>query len=203
MTKKAVLLTGILVLIVAGFMVYAFVSIGVGKQSLPIIPDPSHKIAPFAFVNQAGDTITEKNMDGKVCVVEYFFTTCTGICPKMNANMDKVYKEFKDKPDFLILSHTVDPATDSVPVLEKYAERYGADPKVWMFLTGPKKELYDMARHSYLLNAATGDGGNDDFIHTQMWALVDKNRQVRGFYDGLKPAEISKMEGDIRTLLKE
>lgn len=203
MSKKTMLLGGIFILLVAGFMVYAFAEVGFGKKTLPILPDPSHKVAPFAFVDQTGDTITQKNMDGKVCVVEYFFTTCTGICPKMNANMDKVYKEFKNTPGFLILSHTVDPETDSVPVMEKYAEQYGADPKVWMFLTGPKKELYAMARHSYLLNAATGDGGKDDFIHTQMWALIDQNRQIRGFYDGLKPAEINKMEDDIRTLLKE
>ncbi len=203
MSKKTILLGGILILLVAGFMVYAFVGVGFGRKTLPVLPDPSHKVAPFAFINQMGDTVTQKNMDGKVCVVEYFFTTCTGICPKMNANMDKVYKEFKNTPGFLILSHTVDPETDSVPVMEKYAEQYGADPKVWMFLTGPKKELYAMARHSYLLNAATGDGGKDDFIHTQMWALIDQNRQIRGFYDGLKPAEINKMEDDIRTLLKE
>jgi len=189
--------------VIGGFFIWMGPAIGASASPLPVLGNPGHTIGDFSFLDQEGNTITRQTIRGKVCVVEYFFTTCTGICPKMNAAMEKVYDIFQHTPGFMILSHTVDPGTDSVPVLEKYAERFHADPKVWKFLTGPKKELYAMARKGYLLDASTGDGGPDDFVHTQMWALVDGQGRIRGFYDSLNPVDVKKLVTDVRSLLAE
>jgi protein SCO1/2 len=138
-------------------------------------------------------------------VAEYFFTTCKGICPKMNTNMKELYAAFKDEPDFLILSHTVDPETDSVARMKHYADSLHADSKTWIFLTGRKDSLYRAARVSYLLD----DPKNNDedisrqFIHTQFFALVDKQGDVRKIIDGLKKDEIAELKTDIDNLLKE
>lgn len=116
--------------------------------------------------------------------------------------MDKIYEMFKSDPHFQILSNTVDPKNDSVPVLAKYAEQWGADAKNWKFLTGPRKELFSVAVHQYLLSVADSLGVNDQFVHTQYFALVDQDRKIRGFYDGLEQKELDKLKGDISTLLK-
>lgn len=185
------------------FYAFTYSAIKGSRQELPVLGNPGHKVGPFAFVDQAGDTVTQNVFNGKVSVVEYFFTRCTSICPKMNKNMDKIYEAFKDNPRFQILSNTVDPKNDSVPVLAKYAEQWGADVKNWKFLTGPRKELFDAAVHQYLLNVADSLGVNDQFVHTQYFALVDGDRQIRGFYDGLKTDDLDKLKNDIRTLLKK
>ena len=141
---------------------------------------------------------------GKVVIVEYFFTTCKGICPKMNRNMQEVYRKFKGTRDFLILSHTVDPETDSVARLRQYADSMGASIKDWWFLTGSKSTLYKSARESYLLDSQDNSSKNisDQFIHTQFFALVDRKGQVRGIYDGLKKEEVEQMTTDARLLLE-
>lgn len=162
-----------------------------------------HKIADFAFVNQSGDTITQKDVEGKNYVTEYFFTTCQSICPIMNKNMMRVAKAFEDDTAFKILSHTVKPEEDSIPVLKEYAAMHEANSKNWWFLTGKKKELYDMARKSYLMNNEEGNGDSDDFIHSQLFALVDKERHIRGFYDGTRSEDVAKLIKDIRLLEEE
>lgn len=176
-------------------------------SALPIIgTDNNHHISPFSFVNQDGKTITNEDVKGKICVVEYFFATCKGICPKMNENMSKVYKAFLGNNKVLILSHTVDPVKDTVQALKAYSLRFDANADQWMFLTGDKKALYDMARYSYLINAedtANGVTIKDDFIHDKHYTLVDGLGRVRGFYDGLELTEINKLIADINTLLKE
>lgn len=196
--------------IVVGFVVLVGIfyviatSMSVKNQpGLPVLGNPGHTVGSFAFVDQEGDTVTQNNLNGKVTVVDYFFTRCTSFCPKMNANMDKIYEEFKNNADFQIMSNTVDPAHDSVPVLAKYAEQYGASPKVWKFCTGPRHELFDVAVHQYLLSVADSLGVNDQFVHTQYFALVDKDRQIRGFYNGLKQGDLNKLKQDIKILLKE
>lgn len=201
--KKVLLFIGIIVVMVGLFYAFTYSDIMGSTQELPVLGNPGHKVGPFAFVDQEGDTITQNALNGKVSVVEYFFTRCTGICPKMNKNMDKIYEEFKGNPHFQILSNTVDPQNDSVPVLAKYAEQWGANANTWKFLTGPRKELFDAAVHQYLLNVADSVGVNDQFVHTQFFALVDQDRQIRGFYDGLKQDELSKLKTDIRSLLKQ
>lgn len=166
-------------------------------------------VQDFSFTDQNGKTITGNDVNGKVYATEYFFTTCKGICPKMNANMKGVFEKFKNEKDFAIISHTSMPETDSVPLLKAYEEKMiGPNPHYaakWYFVTGDKDSLYKMARQSYLLDNDKNNSINiaEAFIHTQFFALVDKQKRVRGIYDGLKPAEIAQMEIDIATLLKE
>lgn len=145
-------------------------------------------------------------MQGKVCVVEYFFTTCESVCPIMNGNMQKVYDEFKKDDNFLIVSHTCQPEVDSVPLLKAYAQKMNSDEKHWVFVTGRKDSLYSMARFSYGIDDPKNAVNNieDDFIHSQFFALIDKNGKVRGgVYDGTVKEEIEKLKIDIRDLLKE
>ena len=163
-------------------------------------------VKPFHFTNQQGLPFTDKDLLGKVTVVEYFFTTCRGICPKMNTNMKAIYDQFKDEQDFMILSHTCNPETDSVPLLKKYADSLKVNNQKWVFVTGRKDSLYLMARTAYLLDDPKNslEKIEDQFIHTQFFALVDKDGKVRSqIYDGLKANEIEKLKQDIRTLLAE
>ena len=163
-------------------------------------------VQPFHFINQDSVAVTNADLIGKVCVVEYFFTTCAGICPKMNKNMKEIYETFKTENDFLIVSHTCQPEIDSVPLLKAYSKKMSADNMHWIFVTGSKDSLYDMARFSYGLDDPKNAVSNikDDFIHTQFFALVDRSGNVRGgVYDGLKKGEIEKLKEDIKNLLKE
>lgn len=201
--KKVLLVVGIIAVLIGIFYAFTYSEIRGSKQDLPVFGNPGHKVGPFAFVDQEGDTVTENALNGKVSVVEYFFTRCTAICPKMNKNMDRIYEQFKGEPGFQILSNTVDPENDRVSVLAKYAEQWGADAATWKFLTGNRKELFDVAVHQYLLNVADSLGVNDQFVHTQFFALVDQDRQIRGFYDGLQQKDLKKLETDISGLLKE
>lgn len=162
-----------------------------------------HTIPSFGFTNQDGKTVTEKDLNGSVYVTDFFFTTCHTICPVMSSQMERVYTKFKGDPEVKFVSHTVDPEIDTVQQLKAYALRHNADSKQWMFLTGEKKALYDIARTGYLLNAEEGDGGPDDFIHTQNFALIDKDKRIRGFYDGTDSLEMNQLISDIGLLLKE
>lgn len=167
-----------------------------------------HTIGEFAFQNQFDRTITREEVEGKVFVAEYFFTTCKSICPIMNKEMQRVYQEFKNNDDVRILSFTVDPETDDVAAMKKYAKYHGAeDDKTWHFLTGQKKDLYALARKSFfVLKPAEaqnlGDAGSD-FIHTNNFVLVDKELRIRGYYDGTNPEEVDKLMHDMHRLLNE
>jgi protein SCO1/2 len=163
-------------------------------------------VKPFHFKTQDNQIFTEKDMLGKVCVVEYFFTNCKGICPKMNTNMRMIAETFKNEPDFLIISHTCDPDRDTVERMKVYSDSLKVDTKKWVFLTGRKDSLYSQARSSYLLDDPKNNVEKieDQFIHTQFFALIDKDGKVRGqVYDGLKADELEKLKVDIGKLLKE
>lgn len=162
-----------------------------------------HAIPDFEFVNQLGEKVSQEKVKGKIYAADYFFTTCQSICPIMSNQMERVARQFRNNPSVLFLSHTVNPEEDSVPVLKEYADRHHADPQQWLFLTGNKKELYGLARKGYLLNAEEGDGGEDDFIHTQNFALVDKERHIRGYYDGTDSLDMNRLINDIQILLNE
>jgi protein SCO1/2 len=162
-----------------------------------------HTIANFSFINQDGKTVTQDDFNGCVYVTDFFFTTCHSICPIMSSQMERVAEKFKGNSEVKILSHTVDPEIDSVEQLKSYAIKHNADSKNWMFVTGEKKELYAIARTGYLLNADEGDGGPDDFIHTQNFALIDKDKRIRGFYDGTDSLEVKQLIKDIDLLLAE
>jgi protein SCO1/2 len=163
-------------------------------------------VKPFKFITQDGRDFTLQDMQGKVCVVNYFFTSCKGICPHMNSNMRKIYDEFKNDPDFMIISHTCDPERDSAARLKHYADSMKVDTRKWVFLTGRKDSLYQQARVSYLLDDPKNSvlNINDQFLHTQFFALIDKSGNVRGqIYDGLKEEDLDQLKADIKSLLKE
>lgn len=187
------------------FVVY-IVFVRINEGSWTPRPVVLNNVKPFSFKTQDGKDFTRQDLIGKVTVVEYFFTNCQGICPHLNTNMKAVYQDFKDEPDFQILSHTCDPDRDSVPRLKIYADSIGADQKKWHFVTGRKDSLYSAARESYLLDDPKNalQNINDQFIHTQFFAVVDKNGMVRGqIFDGLKKSEIAEMEELVKKLLKE
>ncbi len=202
MLRKTLIYLSFFVLLVFGFWFFLFKGTDAWKKKLPILS----YVKPFVFYNQDSIRFTEKDMLGKVTVVEYFFTTCKGICPKMNNNMKTVYEQFKENPNFLIVSHTCNPEIDSVAVLKKYADSLQVNTKKWVFVTGSKDKLYLQARNSYLLDDPknTFEKIEDQFIHTQFFALVDKDGQIRGqIYDGLKQEELDKLKQNIDILLKE
>ena len=200
MGKKTWLYLGVFALILTGFYVGLILTTDFMGEKLPVLSS----VRPFKFERHDGKVVTERDVLGKVVIVEYFFTTCKGICPKMNRNMQEVYRKFKGTRDFLILSHTVDPETDSVARLRRYADSMGASITDWWFLTGSKSTLYKSARESYLLDSQDNSSKNisDQFIHTQFFALVDRKGQVRGIYDGLKKEEVEQMTTDARLLLE-
>jgi len=202
MSKKAGIYIGFFVaLFIVFYLVLTKIIPGYGEQKLPVLND----VQSFSFTNQDGKIISNKDVDGKVYVAEYFFTTCRGICPKMNNNLKQVYEAYKNEDDFRILSHTVDPEIDTVARMKHYADSLAVDSKEWWFLTGKKDSLYHTARVSYLLDDPKNNNVSidDQFIHTQFFALVDKNGQVRKIYDGLKKDEITELINDIKKLLKE
>ncbi|MDG3582734.1 MULTISPECIES: SCO family protein [Galbibacter] len=162
-----------------------------------------HKIAPFKLINQNGDTITEADYEDKIYVADFFFTTCLSICPIMTDNMVKIQHKIINDPDVKLLSYSVTPKIDSVPRLKAYAKEKGVIDSKWNMLTGDKKQIYELARKSYLAVKTVGDGGPFDMIHTENFVLVDKKKQIRGFYDGTKQEEIDKLLHDIQVLKNE
>ena len=166
-----------------------------------------HRIAHFRLTDQDGNSFSDKPLENKIYVAEYFFTTCRTICPLMNTQMARVQNAFSKETDVHLLSFTVDPEYDTPSVLKKYAYDHGAISGKWHFLTGSKKDLYTLARKSFfVLKPAEainqGDVGSD-FIHTNNFVLVDKQRRIRGYYDGTSAAAVDQLIVDIRILLNE
>ncbi|HRO43196.1 MAG TPA: SCO family protein [Flavipsychrobacter sp.] len=204
--KIALFLIAFFIVLSAVFMTYYYNVMREQPKRLPMLGAGDHRVRQFSFTDQDGRTITNKDVEGKTYVVEYFFTTCKGICPKMNENMSTVYQAFRGNENVVILSHTVDPKKDTVQAMKAYSLKYDADPKQWLFLTGDKKELYDMARYSYLVTAVDDTAQVDiqsDFIHTDRFVLVDKTGHIRGQYEGTDKASVNQLIGDIKELLKE
>jgi protein SCO1/2 len=202
MSKKMVFYAAFFAALVAGFYYGIFRDNDFWRTKLPVISE----VKPFRFITQDGLAYTDKDMLGKVSVVEYFFTTCKGICPKMNANMKTVYEAFRNEPDFQVVSYTCDPERDSAARLKVYADSLQIDTRKWVMLTGRKDSLYQAARSSFLLDDPKNNLQKieDQFIHTQFFALVDRDGKVRGqVYDGLKQPELDRLKKDIKSLLKE
>ncbi|MBX2959722.1 MAG: SCO family protein [Flavobacteriales bacterium] len=162
-----------------------------------------HRIGSFNLINQNGKTITEKDFEGKIYIADFFFVTCPTICPKMTKQMKRVYQKFESNSDVLILSHTVMPEHDSVPVLKEYEIKNEVSAPKWNFVTGDKKQIYNLARKSYFAAITEGDGGVDDFIHTENFVLIDKEKRIRGFYDGTSENDVDRLINDVSTLLNE
>lgn len=165
--------------------------------------DQGHRVMDFSLINQNGDTITQADYEGTVYVTDFFFTRCPSICPVMSNNMAQLQEIFKDDDRLKLLSLSVTPEFDSVPVLKNYALKHGADVSKWHITTGNKQHIYNLARKSYFAVVDEGDGGLQDFIHTPNFILVDTLKQIRGIYDGTKKEEITRLVDDIKLLLKK
>ncbi len=158
-------------------------------------------IPPFRYVNQYGDSVTDKKLDGNIYVADFFFTTCPSICPVMHRNMLKVYNTFKDSADFKIISYSIDPQHDSVPVLKKYADKLGINGNSWWLMQGTKNETYQLAK-SYLVSVQEKNPAGE-YIHDGYFILIDKQKRIRGTYEGTDPKEVDKLLEDIKTLRAE
>lgn len=161
-----------------------------------------HRIADFELINQNGEIITQNNYKNKIYVADFFFTRCTNICVAMAYNMSELQEYYKNDDDIMFLSHSVTPVIDSVSVLKEYALNKGVIDAKWNVTTGSKKHIYELARKSYFAVIEDGDGGENDFIHTEQFVLVDKERRIRGYYDGTEKKDMEKLKKDM-SLLKE
>jgi protein SCO1/2 len=216
--KKSLPIT-IIMLVFSVFMISAIYSILKPEKRLPVFNpvdvnprlvdqsllhiNSNHKIGDFSLINQNGKVITQEDYKDKIYVSDFFFTTCQTICPIMTHNMAKIQKEFSEDDSVMLLSHSVTPEIDSVAVLRDYADRKGVVDAKWNVTTGDKKHIYELARKSYFAVVDEGDGGVQDFIHTENFILVDKKRQIRGYYDGTQDEEMDRLITDIKTLQKE
>ena len=216
---KAYKFFGIVLLILSAIIISIFYSILKPKKVLPIyqpamvnfeLVDSTiqhqkkyHSIADFKLVNQNGKTITQNDYRDKIYVADFFFTTCQTICPIMTDHMAQVQKEIIYDNDIMLLSHSVTPKIDSVEQLKRYAIKKGVDDSKWNLVTGDKKQIYELARKSYLAVKTSGNGDEYDMIHTENFMLIDKKRQIRGFYDGTKQDDIKRLLDDIKVLKKE
>ncbi|TLV01614.1 SCO family protein [Dyadobacter luticola] len=206
-------------LLAFGLILFTFSNCGNSERKLPILGERDwtkktvdgkevvdtvyNTIPPFSFVDQKGDTITEKVVENKIYVTDFFFTTCPTICPVMKREMIKVYNAYKGNPEVMILSHSIDPEHDTPQVLNTYAKDLGVEGNQWLFLTGQKEKIYEIGQNSYMSTAKedkTADGG---YIHSGAFILVDKDKHVRGMYDGTTDEGTQKLIADIETLLSE
>ncbi len=163
----------------------------------------NHRIRDFELVNQFGDTVNNRFLEGKIYVADFFFTTCPAICPVMSNELERVQDAFDDDKQIHIVSHSVQPEYDSPEVLKEYAALHQANPNQWTFLTGDKAEIYSLARKSYFAVTTDGDGGINDFIHTENFILVDTKKRIRGFYDGTSSQDVDRLIKDIKILKDE
>ena len=208
---------------VSGFLVFAIIAVSIfysilkPKPTLPIyqpaevnskLVDTSivhkikyHTISDFSLINQNGDTITQDFYNDKIYIADFFFTTCQSICPIMTKNMKEIQDKLINDKEILLLSHSVTPEIDSVQQLKKYEIENNIDDNKWNLVTGDKKQIYDLARKSYLA-VEDSEFGNFDMIHTENFMLIDKKRQIRGFYDGTDKNEIIRLLSDIEILKK-
>jgi len=207
---------GIVLLLLSAVIIYLFYNALKPTRLLPVyspamvnselVPEEIqhirkyHTIADFSLTNQNGKTITEADYENKIYIADFFFTTCPTICPVMTKNMGDIQDRIIDDPSVLLLSHTVTPQIDSVPQLKKYAMEKGVNDAKWNLVTGDKKVIYELARKSYLAVKTDGDGGPFDMIHTENFILVDKEKRIRGFYDGTKKEAIKELLEDLEVL---
>lgn len=164
-----------------------------------------HQIPDFSFVNQDGDTVNQEIVEGKYYVSDFFFSTCPTICPIMKGQMLRVYEKYKDSDSLMILSHSINPRYDTPEVLKSYKDKLGVKSNQWQFLTGSLTNVYDLAQNSYLTAALEDSSAVDEggFVHSGAFVLVDKNKHIRGIYDGTKEKEVDKLLADIDKLMRK
>ena len=210
---------GISLLIISVIIISIFYSILKPKKVLPIYQPTQvstelvdstiqhkkkyHKIADFSLTNQNGETITQDNYKDKIYVADFFFTTCKTICPIMTKNMHIIQKNIITDNEVMLLSHSVTPEIDTVAQLKRYAKEKHVNSSKWNLVTGDKKQIYELARKSYLAVKDDGDGGPFDMVHTENFMLIDRKRQIRGFYDGTDLEDIERLLADIAILKEE
>ncbi len=165
----------------------------IAELEYPVIP-------AFSFVNQDGKTVTQKDFDGKIYVADFFFVTCPTICPIMKKNMLEVYQAYKNSPDIRILSHSIDPEHDTPAVLKQYAQDIGATGDTWQFVTGDREAIYEIGEKHYLVTAKADSSAPGGYIHSGAFVLVDKDKHIRGMYDGTTKEGTEKLIADIETL---
>jgi protein SCO1 len=203
-TLKSSIWLFVIVVVCLPFGVFTVVSWYQAKyQQLPVYGESNHVISEFSLTNQDGDPVTTKNWDNRIIVANFFFTHCPVVCPKMTKNLKTVQQAFSNDPRLLIESITVDPERDTVGQLRQYASRFDISTGNWSLLTGEKKDIYRLARKSFLVVATDGDGGPQDFIHSEKLVLIDAKKRIRGFYDGTSAAETKQLITDIKKLKKE
>lgn len=209
-------ITGFLIVALCGMAIAVYMISGNKKLEVynpdrldSKIVDPSmrskmtgHRVGSFALVNQFGKTITERDFENKIYVSDFFFTTCPGICKAMSKQMKRVQDANAGSGDFLILSHTVQPEIDSPAVLLEYANNIGADPEMWIFATADRRVIFDLARKTYFA-ATLEEGSEDEMVHTENFVLVDKEKRIRGIYDGTSEEDTDRLIDDINLLRKE
>lgn len=171
-----------------------------GKQ---IIDTLYHQIPDFEFINQDSVKITQKDFAGKIYVADFFFTTCPTICPKMKTQMLRIYKKFKDNSKVAILSHTIDPRHDTPAVLKEFSKNLGIQSSMWQMVTGDKAKIYEIGQKSYMVSATDDPTQPGGIVHSGAFILVDKNRHIRGIYDGTEPERVDKLMADMEILLNE
>jgi protein SCO1/2 len=202
MTQKFNLWVFTALVIGVPFAIYGLILLYQSRfQALPVLGPPDHAVADFRFQNQAGETVSLQDWKGKIVVANYFFTHCTSICPKMVYQLKRV-QAYAGINNLEIASFSVDPERDSVARLQAYAAKHGIL-KNWDLLTGNKRELYRLARNSFLVTATDGDGGPDDFIHSDNLVLIDGQKRIRGFYNGTEESEVNTLIADIKKLAQE
>ncbi len=172
-------------------------------QALPVLISKTHTIADYRLVNQLGKESSIKNWEGKIVVANFFFTHCPYVCPKMTNNLKKVQKANVGDKNLLFVSFSVDPERDSSEQLQKFARRFNIDESNWQLLTGSKKEIYRLARKSFQVIATDGDGGENDFIHSDQLVLIDAQKRIRGYYEGTEEKETDQLIKDIKKLENE
>ncbi|MBB2145092.1 SCO family protein [Pedobacter sp. LMG 31464] len=174
-----------------------------GKDGIDRIDTVYQTIPAFKFLNQDSTYITQDMFKGKIYVADFFFTSCTTICPTMHRNLKTVFEQYKGNPDILFLSHTIDFKYDKPSVLKKYAQKLGVDVPQWQFVYGSKDEVYTLAEKSYLTVVKEDSTATDGYIHQGWLVLIDKEKRMRGAYDGTKTEEVDKLKKDIAILLAE
>ncbi|MBI2967602.1 MAG: SCO family protein [Bacteroidetes bacterium] len=175
-------------------------SIADGKEITDTI---YHSIPPFSLTDHTGNTFTEKKLEGKITVAAFFFASCPTICPTLSRNLASIQEKFKNIPGFIIVSHTVDPKRDTVETLAAYAKKYNAIDGKWFFLTGKKEDIYSLAINGYFISASEDALSPGGFIHSELFVLLDKEKHIRGFYNGLDPNEVNKLTDEIKVLYAE
>lgn len=202
-SRRPIRLFVILVLVVpfVAWLAVSFFEKRVGE--LPVLGKEDHRIEDFELLNQDGLLKGTAGWNGKIVVADFFFTHCPTICPKMTMSLKKVRSSFENDTTVLINSISIDPERDSSSRLKEYAGDFGINTKNWELLTGDKKEIYRMARNSFMVVATDGDGGPDDFIHSESLVLIDRRKRIRGYYDGTNETEVKQLIRDIKKLKNE